>query len=307
MVANPAAGAAEIFFGLGGALIAEGANDLGLSYQHIALHLAPNSDVIRFSLAGTYQQLKKYLAANEIYQQIDEGSPFWIRAQIMQAQNLRSLENVAEAEQILNALLARDPANRDGLEALGNLLRSEERYQEAIEAYSQMIDPDNITRPDWPILYVRGIAYERSGQWPAAEADFSKALELSPDHPLVLNYLGYSWVDQGIHLDEALKMIRKAVELRRNDGYIVDSLGWAYYRLGRYEEAVRELERAVELRPGDPLIVDHMGDALWRVGRTIEAHYKWSQVLDLQPDDELRSKIEQKLQSGLEAESEQSE
>jgi tetratricopeptide (TPR) repeat protein len=299
MISSVAAGASELFYGLGGALLAEGATDLGSSYIQLAVHLSPQSNIALFALAATFQRNEKYQQANELLARIAAESEFGARAQILTAQNQRSMGNIEDAEKTLRTLLSGDPTARDALEALGNLLRSQERYAEAIESYNKMVDPANILVRDWPILYVRGIAYERSDQWPLAEADFSKALELSPDHPLVLNYLGYSWVDQGINLDKALGMIRKAVELRQSDGYIVDSLGWAYYRLGKYEDAVRELERAVELRPGDALIVDHMGDALWRAGRKMEARYKWSQVLDLKPDDTLKASITKKLDDGL--------
>ena len=149
------------------------------------------------------------------------------------------------------------------------------------------------------MFYFRGICYERSQQWPLAETDIKKALQLYPDQPLVLNYLGYSWVDKGVHLDQGMDMIRKAVEQRPDDGYIVDSLGWAYFRTGNYDEAVKNLERAVELKPEDPTINDHLGDAYWRVGRTLEAHFQWSQAKDLKPEPEDLPKIEAKLKDGL--------
>lgn len=155
------------------------------------------------------------------------------------------------------------------------------------------------TRADWSLFYVRGIAYERSKQWAKSEADLKKALELYPDQPLVLNYLGYSWIDQGINLDEGMKLIQRAVGLRPDDGYIVDSLGWAHYRLGQYEDAVRELERAVELRPQDPVMNDHLGDAYWKVGRKLEAGFQWSHARDLKPEPEDLKKIEAKLKDGL--------
>jgi Flp pilus assembly protein TadD len=149
------------------------------------------------------------------------------------------------------------------------------------------------------IFYFRGICYERSKQWPRAEADLKKALELYPDQPLVLNYLGYSWVDQGTNLDEGMNMIRRAVEQRPDDGYIVDSLGWANFRIGNYDEAVKDLERAVELKPDDPTINDHLGDAYWRVGRVLEARFQWTHARDLKPEPEDMPKIEAKLKSGL--------
>ena len=147
--------------------------------------------------------------------------------------------------------------------------------------------------------YYRGICEERSKQWSKAEADMRKALELQPEQPHVLNYLGYSWIDQGINLDEGMKMIKRAVDQRPDDGYIVDSLGWAYYRIGNYEEAVKNLERAIDLKPEDPTINDHLGDAYWRVGRTLEAKFQWAHARDLKPEPEDLPKIEAKIDNGL--------
>ena len=154
-------------------------------------------------------------------------------------------------------------------------------------------------KPNWLIFYFRGICFERSKQWASAEADFKRALELSPEQAHVLNYLGYSWIDQGVNLDEGMKMIRRAVDQRPDDGYIVDSLGWAYYRIHNYEEAVKHLERAVELKPEDPTINDHLGDAYWKVGRTLEATFQWAHARDLKPEPDDLKKIVEKLRTGL--------
>ena len=161
------------------------------------------------------------------------------------------------------------------------MLRGRERFAEAADIYSQAIA--RIPTPamaDWSLFYYRGISHERTDAWPKAEADFKKALELSPDQPLVMNYLGYSWVDKGLNLEEGMAMIKKAVELRPNDGFIVDSLGWAHYRLGEYAEAVTELERAIGLKPDDPVINDHLGDAYWKTGRELEAQFQWRHARD---------------------------
>jgi Flp pilus assembly protein TadD len=154
-------------------------------------------------------------------------------------------------------------------------------------------------KPNWVNFYFRGICYERSKQWQKAEADFKRALELSPEQAHVLNYLGYSWIDQGVNLDDGMRMIRRAVEQRPDDGYIVDSLGWAYYRIHNYDEAVKQLERAVELKPEDPTINDHLGDAYWKVGRTLEATFQWAHARDLKPDPDDLNKIVEKLRTGL--------
>ncbi|HEY1980004.1 MAG TPA: tetratricopeptide repeat protein, partial [Xanthobacteraceae bacterium] len=174
------------------------------------------------------------------------------------------------------------------------------QFADCATSYGKAID--TLAKPEksnWVMFYFRGICNERSHQWPAAEADMKKALELYPEQPLVLNYLGYSWVDQGQHMTEGMDMIRRAVDQRPDDGYIVDSLGWAYYRIGNYDEAVKNLERAVELKPEDPTINDHLGDAYWHVGRTLEAHFQWSHAKDLKPDPEDLPKIEAKLKNGL--------
>ena len=157
------------------------------------------------------------------------------------------------------------------------------------------------TQENWTLFYSRGVCNERLKDWPAAESDFKQALELSPEESLVLNYLGYSWVDQGRNLKTAMDYIRKAVKLKPDDGYYVDSLGWAYYRLGNLQAAVENLERAVELKPDDPIINDHLGDAYWRVGRTLEAKYQWQQALTLKPEDDQVVTLKQKIESGLPA------
>jgi Flp pilus assembly protein TadD len=178
--------------------------------------------------------------------------------------------------------------------------RGRKEFAECADTYAKGLA--TIANPDksaWTLFYFRGICYERSHQWPKAEADLKRALELFPDQPHVLNYLGYSWIDQGVHLDEGMNMIKRAVEQRADDGYIVDSLGWAYYRTGKYDDAVKELDRAVELKPEDPTINDHLGDAFWRVGRVLEARFQWSHAKDLKPEPEDLPKIEAKLKGGL--------
>jgi Flp pilus assembly protein TadD len=151
------------------------------------------------------------------------------------------------------------------------------------------------------LFYQLGISYERLKQWDKAEVAFLRALELSPNEPQVMNYLGYSWIDMNINLEEGMDMIRTAVELRPNDGYIVDSLGWAHFRQGQYEEAVRQLERAIELRPSDPTINDHLGDAYWRIGRTTEASFQWERALTNMADfdESLIPVLEKKIKEGL--------
>ena len=186
------------------------------------------------------------------------------------AANLESLDRIDEAVAQLQAMAAQHPDRASAEIQLGDLLRDQKRFVEAAAAYNEAIQRLKAagSPPHWALFYNRGVAYERSGQWSQAEADLEHALELKPDQPLVLNYLGYSWIDRGEKLKRGFKMIEKAVELRPEDGYIVDSLGWAHYQLGDYAGAISYLEKALELVPDDPTINDHLGDAYWKSGRT---------------------------------------
>ena len=297
---SPRAGAAEALYGLGASIGRRGGEDLALVYLQLALYLEPTHAMALLSLADLYDSLKKPELAIKIYDRIPASSPLRRNAEIQVASDLDSLDRTDEAKKRLEALIAEHPKDSEAIIALGNILRGRKAFAECAEVYSKAID--NLAVPEkanWVLFYFRGICYERSKQWPKAEADLKKALELFPDQPLVLNYLGYSWVDQGVNLDEGMSMIRRAVEQRPDDGYIVDSLGWANFRIGNYEEAVKDLDRAVELKPDDSTINDHLGDAYWRVGRVLEAHFQWSHAKDLNPDPEDLPKIEQKLKSGL--------
>jgi tetratricopeptide (TPR) repeat protein len=300
MVDTPQAGAAEVLYGLGAALGRRGGEDLGLIYLQLSLYLAPSHPLALLSLGDLYEAMKKPELANKIYERLPLSSPLHRNAQIQLALNLDTLDRTDEAKASLEKLIAANPNDLEAIMALGNVLRGRKQFAECADVYSKGID--TISKPEksnWMIYYFRGICFERAKQWPKAEADLKKSLELFPDQPHVLNYLGYSWIDQGINLDEGMRMIKRAVEQRADDGYIVDSLGWAYYRLGNIEEAVKHLERAIELKPEDPTINDHLGDAYWRVGRELEARFQWSHARDLKPEPEDLIKIEQKLKTGL--------
>ena len=215
------------------------------------------------------------------------------------ASNLDRLDRTEEALTRLAALANDQPDQAEALINMGDILRRHERFDEAVQAYDRAVARiPKLEKRHWRLLYSRGIALERSKKWARAEADLLKALEFDPDQPFVLNYLGYSWVEKGMHLERARDMIKTAVKLRPNDGYIVDSLGWVLYQGGEYEAAVRELERAVELRPEDPIINDHLGDALWRVGRQQEARFQWRRALGLDPEPDTVPTIENKLKQG---------
>ena len=297
---SPASGGAEALYGIGASFGRRGGEDLGLLYLQLAIYLSPNHALALLSLADLYENLKKPDMALKVYAKVPKNSPLYRNAAIQQAINLDGLDRTDESKQQLEALIAKRSDDREAILALGNILRSRKQFAECAEVYSKAIDRiANPDKSDWTVFYFRGVCYERSKQWAKAEADLKKALELFPDQPHVLNYLGYSWIDQGLHLEEGMKMIRKAVEQRPDDGYIVDSLGWAHYRLGNYAEAVKHLERAIEIRPEDPTINDHLGDAYWRVDRKLEATFQWGHARDLKPEPEELAKIEKKLKDGL--------
>ncbi|MEM9205767.1 MAG: tetratricopeptide repeat protein [Pseudomonadota bacterium] len=300
MVSDAASGAGEVMMAIGMALGREGSEDLSILYLQLALSVQENQPLALVTLADTFERLEKYQDAIDAYERIPQESPLKRASEIKRALNLDALERTDEAVSILQPLITDRPDDFEAIIALGNIFRARERYTESYETYTLAIS--QLPKPDvryWTLYYYRGIAYERAKRWPLAEVDLQQALTLSPDHPLVLNYLGYSWIDQGLNLDEGMEMIRKAVRERPNDGYIVDSLGWAYYRLGEYENAVKHLERAVELRPQDPIINDHLGDAYWKVGRFLEARFKWSHARDLDPEPDELEKILVKLENGL--------
>jgi len=300
MVSGPADGAAEILINLATALNRGGGEPFVRLYLEYALALKPNSDVALVQLAGVAEQMKDGERAISYYKRIADDSPLKQVAELQLGLNLADLGRNDEAIAHLKALVEAQPDEMRGYLALGGVYGAKQNFRASAELYDKAVERLKDPQPeDWNIFYQRGIAYERLKEWTRAEPNFRKALELNPDQPQVMNYLGYSWVDKNMNLDEALEMIQKAVELRPSDGYIVDSLGWAYYKLGRFEDAVRELERAVSLRPEDPVLNDHLGDAYWRVGRRLEATFQWSYARDLEPEPDVLAEVEKKLQKGL--------
>jgi tetratricopeptide (TPR) repeat protein len=301
LVDSPQTGAAEALYGIGATLTRRGGEDLALVYLQLSLYLAPNHPLALLSLADLYESVKKPAMAIKVYERMPASSPLKRNAQIQLATNLDAAERSEEAIKILKGVTTEDPKDIEAVMALGNIERGRKKFADCVQTYSQGIAalPAASEKNNWVYYYYRGICEERSKQWGKAEADMRKALDLQPEQPHVLNYLGYSWIDQGINLDEGMKMIKRAVEQRPDDGYIVDSLGWAYYRIGNYEDAVKNLERAIDLKPEDPTINDHLGDAYWRIGRTLEARFQWAHARDLKPEPEELPKIEAKLENGL--------
>jgi len=302
LVSGPAGGIAEALFNIAGTMTRQNSAQDALIFGQLALHLRPDFDLARMLVAGILESMNRNEDAIAAYREIDSQSPFHWSARLRVAGNLEALDRDDDAIALLQILTREDATRPEPLVSLGDLLRSNKRFAESVAAYDRAIELlSDLDKRHWTILYSRGISLERSKQWERAERDFKRALELNPDQPYVLNYLGYSWVDQGINLGPAREMIERAVKLRPNDGYIVDSLGWVLYRLKDFEGAVEHLERAVQLRPNDPTINDHLGDAYWRVGRYTEARFQWQRALALKPEADQISAIEDKLQRGLAA------
>ena len=295
-----AGGAAEALYSIAGALTDERSIDIALVYARLALSSHPEFSEGQTLLGEVYTQMKLHEQAIAAYDRIEASSPLRSSADIQTATNLNQLNRFDDAVKVLKSLIAREPENYNALLSLGNLYRLNEKWLDAADAYTQALARvDEPGEKNWSVYYFRGIAYERAGRWENAEPDFRKALRFQPEQASVLNYLGYSLIEKRINLIEAFEMVEKAVSLRPNDGYIVDSLGWGHYQLGRYEEAAKLLERAAGLRPEDAVINDHLGDALWRVGRKLEAKFQWQYALDSNPTDENAVKIRKKLKQGL--------
>ncbi len=305
LIGSAVEGAAEVFFGIGNSLRMQRARETALLLGQLALYLKDDYPIMHILIGEILEMDERYEDANSYYKRIAPASTFGQTAQMRIANNLHDMGRTEEAIAIAQKMADTHPDDPTPIRVVGDYLRASERYKEAIPVYDEAIRRAGELKPaHWRLFYTRGIVLEREKLFKRAEVDFLKALELQPDQPFVLNYLGYSWVEQGQNLERALEMIRKAVALRPNDGYIIDSLGWVYYQLGNYDDAVAELERAVEYRPEDPVINDHLGDAYWQVGRKKEARFQWQHALSLNPEPDVEESVREKLKNGLQPVSE---
>ncbi len=296
IVSGPVEGAAEALSGVARALSRENGSLTALLLLRLSLDLRPDDPSAQLLLGQLLlgqDQPEQALAA---YNSVPADTPFGWLARLARAQVLEQNHRIDEAVALLSEMIAERPERSDAAHSLGDLLRVNERFGEAVAAYDNAVERvGEIDQRHWRLLYTRGIALERSKQWPRAEADFLSALDLQQDQPHVLNYLGYSWVEQGINLTRARQMIEKAVEQRPRDGFIADSMGWVLYRMGEFAPAVGHLETAVALEPSDPIINDHLGDAYWLVGRREEAEFQWRRALASDPEEALAEEILAKL------------
>lgn len=297
---NATEGIAEVLFTIAGGLNGEADDTFTLVYARAAAHLRPDNAEAHLMTAALLEQLEQFDLATQSYAAVPADDPQFFIAEIGRSDTLRKSGKTEAAIEVLQAL-ARSHAEILGVHvALGDALRREERFAEAIVAYDAAMA--RVPEPGvqhWTIVYSRGVSHERAGNWPKAEADFRQALALNPDQPQVLNYLGYSFVDRGENLDEALQLIERAVAAEPQSGYIVDSLAWAYFRLGRFADAVEPMERASLLEPVDPVVTDHLGDVYWAVGRVLEAQFQWRRALSFDPEEADATRIRRKLEVGL--------
>lgn len=305
-VTQPRDGMAEVMYSLAHALQNEAAPDYTLLFTRSAEFLrADHIDALLLS-AELLEEVEQYDLATEAYKSVPAGHHSFHAAEMGRADALRAGGKAEAAIEVLEQLSRTHGDLPVVYTALGDALRQQEDFGAAAKAYDRALALfDGPDESQWFSYYARGICHERLGQWPSAEADFRQALELNPDQPQVLNYLGYSLVEKRIKLDEALNMIERAVAARPDSGYIMDSLGWVLYRLGRYEDAVGHMERATELMPVDPVVNDHLGDVYWSVGRKTEAHFQWSRALsfinDDSPPEADPKRIRAKIERGLDA------
>ncbi|MDO9499491.1 tetratricopeptide repeat protein [Falsiroseomonas sp.] len=299
-VSSAVEGISESYLTLAVALRQQGGGDAALILARLSLRLRPDFAPTLLLIAENYAEERHPDTALQVLEAVPSGDALAPVTALRRATLFDRMDRVEEAEAALRGLAADLPEQPQPLVRLGDLLRIRSRFPEAVLAYDAALA--RIPTPgatDWPLYYARGIAHERSGNWPRAEADFKRALELAPEQPYVLNYLAYTWVEQGRDLPEARRMLERAVALRPNDGNIVDSLGWALFRMGDIPGAIAALERAVELEPRNSVINDHLGDAYWAAGRRQEARFQWRRALGLEPEPAELEKITIKLRDGL--------
>lgn len=293
-------GAAEGLVACAATFAGERQTQFALAYLRLALRLDPARDEAWVLVGDLLNQGQDPQGAIEAYSHVPPDSPHYASAQSKIAWAWNDIGDKAKALEVARAAAATSPNDRDAAVALADLLRAGGQWNESVAVLDPIIARETTT-PDWRLLYLRAVALEQAKRWPEAERDLQAALKINPDEPELLNFLGYTWIDRNEHLSEALGMVQKAVAARPQSGAMLDSLGWAYYRLGDYKTAVEKLESAVEMEPGDPDVNGHLGDAYWKVGRKTEAQFQWQRVLTLEPDDKQKAEAETKLKSGLTA------
>lgn len=304
-IKTPAQGAANAILDLARILYQENSDSSARVFAQMALDLDPAKVEAHVLIASSFARSQQIDQAIAEYNRITPDHPLYLDSRHEAAQLLAQSGRMDEAVAMLNSLY-QTHHNPDSLIRIGDLYRGKEDFKKAIEIYDAVAAklPDPIPEQYWHLLYARGMTLERMGDWPRAEADLKKALSLQPDHPYIMNYLGYAWIDQGVNMDEAMKMLEQAMALRPGDGYITDSLGWAHYKMKDYKAAVPLLEQAIGIMPYDPEVNSHLGDAYWQVGRKLEARFQWERARNHSKDAKMTERLNEKLAKGLVSESE---
>ncbi|CBI76727.1 Tetratricopeptide repeat protein [Bartonella clarridgeiae 73] len=298
LITTPQQGIGEVLYNFGTTLNKRGSERIARIFQQFSLALYPKNEATLFQLAKISAKLNDYNQAIKIYRALPSSSPYYRDGQFQLALTLAENGNHDEAIKLLTLLEKKFPNDRHIFITLAAIYMQKNNFSEAIKILDQAIAQiTDFQRDNWRLFYQRGIAFNYLKQWPKAETDFRKALTFFPDQPQVLNYLAYSLIDRDQKLEESLNMLKKAVTLQSQNSYILDSLGWAYYKLKQYSQAVTTLETAVRLQPSDPTLNDHLGDAYWQVGRKREAVFQWNHAIDGEPDNPER--IKEKIKFGL--------
>lgn len=300
LVVNAREGIAEIFFSTASILNNENLNEEALIYIQQVLYLNPDFAAARLMRGTIYESLGRHEEALAEYDELPKETPYYYKGQLRKAYTYNAMEKNDKALSLLAKLAEKLPTRYQVQLTRGDILMRAKRYAEAADAYSRALAMIDVVKGEhWPIFYARGISYERTDAWQKAEGDFLKALEIEPNQPDVMNYLGYSWLTKNTRVTEARDLIEKAVKARPTDAHIIDSMGWALYALGEYDASVDYLERAIELMPTDPTVNDHLGDVYWRMGRVVEARYQWKRALLFGPEPQQAEALTAKLADGL--------
>jgi Flp pilus assembly protein TadD len=290
--------AAEALIAPASVLMVQKREEVALAYLRLALRLDPTRDTAWLLVGDILTDAGDPEGARAAYLTPKPGSPDFVAARAKLAWSYQAAGKKDEALKVSRDALAAEPENREAATTLADLLRADEQYNESVTVLDRLIASEGAS-PDWRLLYMRAVDFQESDRWVLAERDLTTALKQRPDEPELLNFLGYSWIDRGERLHEALAMVQKAVDTDPKSGAMIDSLGWGYYRLGDFNKAVEKLELAVSIEAGDPDVNNHLGDAYWQVGRKVEARFQWSRVLTLEPSPKLRTEVEAKLKNGL--------
>ena len=303
-------GIAESLVGVGGIIMNEYSQDKAASIFRLSLYLNPKLDQARLLLGTVLMNEGDFSAANKILSSIPNDSYLGDLAKLTIAKNFESMDKNDKAKEFLSELISNKDVKfdtmLDALVTMADLGRKTEKYDEANDYYTKALNLVKTKYPNqeydtkyWAIFFARGVCLERLKEWDKAESDFNFALKLYPNQPDVLNYLGYSWIEMDKNLGQAKDMVLKALEQKPDDAHIIDSAGWAWFKLGDYTKAVNLLEEAAGTMPYDPTVNDHLGDAYWKIGRKNEAKFQWNRALKNDPDKELKAKLISKIDHGL--------